>query len=183
MKKRTSKEIFAETLMEIAANKPLDKVTVKEIVEESGLSLQTFYNHFADKYDLILWVQQSAAARFRERIEREGVGYRQVLLDHIGFYLEHKDFLLNAWKNTHGDDSFAQQTAASAYEAWTEFLLQAKGVEELPEEIAFDLRMFCVASAYMMAEWAFSTGGIDAEQFADYLLGGMPPKLLAFFDE
>ena len=49
MKKRTSKEIFSEALLELSRTTPVDKITVKQIVEASGLSLQTFYNHFKDK--------------------------------------------------------------------------------------------------------------------------------------
>ena len=56
LKKRTSKQIFAETLLELSKRMPVDKITVKQIVDESGLSLQTFYNHFLDKADLILWI-------------------------------------------------------------------------------------------------------------------------------
>ncbi|WP_347519866.1 hypothetical protein [Ruminococcus sp. AF31-8BH] len=34
---------------------PLEKITVKEIVEVSESTRQTFYPHFKDKYDLINW--------------------------------------------------------------------------------------------------------------------------------
>ncbi len=59
MKKRATKDIFVEALLKLAKRKSIDKISVKEIVEESGLSLQTFYNHFLDKADLILWVHKS----------------------------------------------------------------------------------------------------------------------------
>ena len=39
MKKRTSKQIFAETFLELSRELPIDKITVKKIIEESGLSL------------------------------------------------------------------------------------------------------------------------------------------------
>ena len=42
MKKRTSKQIFAETFLDLSRELPVDKITVKKIVEESGLSLKTF---------------------------------------------------------------------------------------------------------------------------------------------
>lgn len=58
MKKRTSKQIFAETFLELSRELPIDKITVKKIVEESGLSLKTFYNHFSDKYSLMLYIEE-----------------------------------------------------------------------------------------------------------------------------
>lgn len=34
---------------------PVEKITVKEITEECGVTRQTFYRNFQDKYDLINW--------------------------------------------------------------------------------------------------------------------------------
>ena len=34
---------------------PVEKITVKEITEECGVTRQTFYRNFKDKYDLINW--------------------------------------------------------------------------------------------------------------------------------
>lgn len=34
---------------------PVEKITVKEIVEECGTTRQTFYRNFQDKYALINW--------------------------------------------------------------------------------------------------------------------------------
>ena len=39
IKKRSSKEIFAETLLALSETMPMDKITVRQIAEESGLSL------------------------------------------------------------------------------------------------------------------------------------------------
>ena len=38
-----------------APTAPVEKITVKEIVETCGLTRQTFYRNFQDKYDLINW--------------------------------------------------------------------------------------------------------------------------------
>lgn len=38
--------------------KPIAKIRVTDLVEESGLSRQTFYRHFRDIYDLIDWTHQ-----------------------------------------------------------------------------------------------------------------------------
>ena len=49
MKRQKSKEVFGDALMTLARTQPVERITVKQIVEKSGLSLQTFYNHFKDK--------------------------------------------------------------------------------------------------------------------------------------
>ena len=70
MKKRTSKDIFADTLLALAKQEPLERITVKQIVEESGLSLQTFYNHFHNKNELIIWIHRRVGERTLAKIEK-----------------------------------------------------------------------------------------------------------------
>lgn len=40
---------------------PLDKITVRMLVENCGLNRQTFYYHFQDIYDLLRWMFQEEA--------------------------------------------------------------------------------------------------------------------------
>ena len=53
--KATTKELIARSLVRLAATKSLDKITIQEIAADCGLTKTTFYNHFRDKYDLIVW--------------------------------------------------------------------------------------------------------------------------------
>ena len=44
---------LADSVKECMRTTPVDKITVKNIVEECKTTRQTFYRHFLDKYDLI----------------------------------------------------------------------------------------------------------------------------------
>lgn len=180
MKKRTSKEIFAETLLELSTQYPVDKITVKQIVEESGLSLQTFYNHFKDKYDLIFWIHRSEGDRMMAKLDTEGYGYDDLVMENIRFFLEHKDYMRNVFSNTHGENSYAELAADNAYRVWKERIVTLHGEKAFTEEIAFYLKMFCFSAVKMMAEWCFHMEGISPEQFAEYMREGMPDKLKPF---
>ena len=46
---------LADALKQCMSKMPVEKITVKEIVEECGTTRQTFYRNFKDKYDLINW--------------------------------------------------------------------------------------------------------------------------------
>ncbi len=48
-----SKATLAKALEGLMAEKPLDDIRVVEIAERAGVSKQTFYHHFADKYALM----------------------------------------------------------------------------------------------------------------------------------
>ena len=50
-----TKYIFAQAIKELIKNRPLDKITVTDIVIKAGMTRHTFYRYFMDKYDLVNW--------------------------------------------------------------------------------------------------------------------------------
>lgn len=52
---QTTKRALATSLKKLLGEKPLDKITVIDIVEDCGVNRQTFYYHFKDIYDLVEW--------------------------------------------------------------------------------------------------------------------------------
>ena len=51
--------VLAESLKELAATRPIDKITIKEITDRAGVIRPTFYNHFQDKYELLEWIVEN----------------------------------------------------------------------------------------------------------------------------
>lgn len=180
MKKRSSKEYLAEALLELSRHTSVDKITVKQIVETSGLSLQTFYNHFKDKYELILWIHKSEGDRLIAQLGRDGYSFDDLSRDNLRFYMDHKEFMYNALTNTFGTVSYAELSADNAYRVWKEYILRHRGIDALPEEVDFDLKLYCYASVRMTAEWAFQMDGISMEDFLSYMRRAIPEKLQPF---
>ena len=54
-KNEKTKYRLAQAVKECMKTTPVDKITVKEIVEACQVTRQTFYRNFQDKYDLINW--------------------------------------------------------------------------------------------------------------------------------
>lgn len=50
--KPTSKELIQESFRRLLFSKSLDKITVRDIVEDCGLTRNTFYYYYEDIYDL-----------------------------------------------------------------------------------------------------------------------------------
>lgn len=59
--KSYNKQILAENLKVLMSTKPIDKITVVELVELSSVNRQTFYYHFQDIYDLLGYIYRSEA--------------------------------------------------------------------------------------------------------------------------
>lgn len=57
----TTKESLGAALKQMMAVKPIEKITIKDLVEICGVNRQTFYYHFDDVYDLLEWVFEEDA--------------------------------------------------------------------------------------------------------------------------
>lgn len=52
----STREALGAALKAALADTPLDRVTVRSLTEAAGITRQAFYYHFADIYDLAVWV-------------------------------------------------------------------------------------------------------------------------------
>ena len=79
MKRKTAKEILAESFIELAQTKKIDKITVKDITENCGYSSATFYRQFKDKYDLIAWSYTQDLRSIVDKLEYTEGSWKKVL--------------------------------------------------------------------------------------------------------
>ena len=50
-----TKDAIAKALTDLLQERPIEKITIKDITDRCGISRQTFYYHFSDIYDLMEW--------------------------------------------------------------------------------------------------------------------------------
>lgn len=81
-----TKRMLAGSLKGLMAQKPLNKISIREITEGCGVNRQTFYYHFEDIYDLVQWMYRQEAISLLA--EREGMLVWQDGLLQLFRYLE-----------------------------------------------------------------------------------------------
>ena len=91
-KRKTTKELIADSFIELSQEKNINKITIKNIVDNCELTPTTFYNHFKDKYDLIVWIYSAAVEKIMNKIDGENYFWKNTLSDGINFFLENKNF-------------------------------------------------------------------------------------------
>jgi Transcriptional regulator len=64
-----TKLALASSLKKLMSSKSFGKISVREIIEDSGLNRQTFYYHFRDSYDLAKWTFELEAIELVKRSE------------------------------------------------------------------------------------------------------------------
>ena len=51
-----TKKAIALSAKELTKEKPYDKISISDIADRCGIKRQTFYYHFQDKYELLVWI-------------------------------------------------------------------------------------------------------------------------------
>lgn len=180
--RQTTKEVLAESIMELARNKSVEKITVKEIVQNCGLTATTFYNHFEDKYQLLAWI-------YNRKVEDLAVdtnsvfNWREVLVACCRPLQEERMFYKNVLKNTAGQTSFRYKTNDYAIKLWMETIRKRQGLSEIPEEIQFYFRFYMRALSETIAEWFLTGEKMTAEELAVRIERAMPGPLIPFLKE
>ena len=182
MKRQKSKEAFAEALLTLARTKPVERITVKQLVETSGLSMQTFYNHFRDKEDLVLWLHRWGGERSLARLKGKHYSFHDLTRDNIRFYADNANYLRSSF-GSGIVNRYAEISAEHAYRFLAAFICGRRGLEALPEELSVYLWMYVYACLHIFAEWSLKGWDLPEERLALYLEQGMPEKLKPYLLE
>lgn len=76
----TTDQILADSLKGLVLQKPVEKITIKEITDQAGVIRPTFYNHFQDKYELLEWIIREEILAPAFPLIRNGLTNQAVLL-------------------------------------------------------------------------------------------------------
>ena len=76
----TTDQVLADSLKKLVLQKPVEKITIKEITDKAGGIRPTFYNHFQDKYELLEWIIREEILTPAYPLIKNGLTNQAVLL-------------------------------------------------------------------------------------------------------
>ena len=176
MKRKTAKEILSESFRELAEHKPIDKITIQEIVDNCGYSPATFYRNFKDKYDLIAWEHTRGVAEIMDRIG-DSYEWKQTLIDGAKWFYKEKEYLANLFRHTSGHDSFVRYMTDINCEALTKRILLSGNRKQLTMQEELCTRLYCLGTVNLTCEWILGIHDATAEEIADSYLNSLPAPL------
>lgn len=176
MEKEQTRKKLAEALKRLMANHSLEKLTVVQIAEEAGVTRQTFYRNFLDKYDLVNWQFEQLV---QKSIRQMGVSLslREALEKKFTFILQEKDFFSQAFR-LEGSNSLVEYDYQCILDYYSALLKKQLGCRELPEDVRFLLELYCAGSIRMTVEWATTGMKRPVSEIASLLIASMPEKIL-----
>lgn len=179
-KNEKTKYKLANSMKACMRTTAVDRITVKDIVEGCGVTRQTFYRNFLDKYDLINWYFDKLVLQSFEQI---GMGHTvgESLKQKFEFILNEKAFFTEAFRS---DDH--NSLKEHDFELILQFYLDLIGKrtsKALDGDITFLLEMYCRGSVYMTVKWVLGGMKDSPKEMAGKLVEAMPPKLSSLFEE
>ena len=180
MKGEKTKYRLAAAMKECMKTTPVDAITVRQITERCGVTRQTFYRNFLDKYDLINWYVDKLLARSFEHMGR-GTTVLDSLEKKFTYIQEEKAFFAAAFR-------YDRQNSLREHDfklilAFYENLIREKSGRPATPEIHFLLEMYCQGSITMTVKWVLGGMGLTPSQFAGLLVRAMPAALRDLFLE
>ena len=176
--KEQTKYRLAQAMKVCMKEKPVDRITVQEIVDVCGVTRQTFYRKFLDKYDLINWYFDKLLL---ESFAHMGSG-RTILegLERIFAYIQEERVFFTAAFSSDDQNCLKKHDYSLILQFYSRQILEKTG--RAPEgDIRFLLEMYCHGSIYMTVKWVLGGMPLTPAQMARGLVDAMPAKLGALF--
>ena len=165
---------LARAMKECMKVTSVENITVKQITEKCGLTRQTFYRNFQDKYDLINWYFDKLLAKSFEHMGQGRTVY-DALVKKFTYIQEEQTFFATAFRYDE-QNSLRQHDFELILEFYETIICEKTG--KIPgENIQFLLEMYCQSSIYMTIRWVTGELTCTPEKLAFLLVDGMPGKL------
>ena len=166
MKRKTSKEVLAESFREIAESKHIDKITVKDITENCGYSSATFYRQFKDKYDLIAWDYTQELKGILSKMDGSKTEWHNALLSIANSFQERKTYLANLILHTSGLESFIANMQEVNFQCLKEVVGKASGHQSMDALAEMYIRLYVLGTTEFVCEWILGKWEATAEELA-----------------
>lgn len=174
----TIKYKLATAMKECMKSASVEKITVTEIVETCGVTRQTFYRNFKDKYDLINWYFDKILLESFEHMG-EGKTVYEGLVNKFHYIQQEKLFFKAAFKND--DQNCLRDHDFQLICAFYAEQLETRMACRLSRQLQFQLEMYCQGSIYMTVQWVLGYRKCSAEELAHALASAMPEELQTVF--
>ncbi|WP_027630221.1 TetR/AcrR family transcriptional regulator [Ruminiclostridium cellobioparum] len=163
-----TKKALAASLKKLLSQKPLDKITVIDIVEDCGVNRQTFYYHFQDIYDLVEWMfltGAAAALNGKKTYDTWQQGFLQV----FEYALENKNLVINTYHSISRD-----QLERYLYDVTYNLLIgvveeQAAGMAVRDNDKKFIADFYKFAFVGLMLDWIRRGMKDDPEKIVEHI--------------
>jgi len=168
----STKVALGAALKKMMEIKPIDKITVKDIVELCNVNRQTFYYHFDDVYDLLEWVFEEDADR---ALPHEIIydNWRHDVTTWFTYLKDNSKFMLNIY---HSDNRshllrFFRDKLRECIRSFADIVCVGKNIDKMDYE--FIITIYTNGTVGLISQWLENgmqePSSVTAERFLKVL--------------
>ena len=167
-----TKQHIANIAQALLERIPLEEISAKLLIECAGVSKSTFYRHFKDVQDVVLWIYISGV----NDAVKDCRSFESLTLGAYRFMAEHRSFIQRAL-------SYQQQNNLSDYilsrsrADILNYARKALGEEKITRPLEKSIDFFCAGCRSVWISWV--SGGMEEEpeEVVRGIMENMPPRL------
>lgn len=158
------KEILANGLLELCENQRLETITIKQLLEKTNVSKQSFYNHFLDKNDLIQYIYQTKIIPDFDNPEKE-ISFYDSMVNVFERIKKYHRFMKQALL-MEGQNNLKDYIFKHCREFDLQFHQKRYGHQPMPDTLRFATEYHATASSSMTISWVLSDMPASCEDMA-----------------
>ena len=175
-----AKETICLSFTELLARRPIEQITVVEIVENCQVSRATFYRHFKDKYDVMNYYYKMIIDDYLDTIAFKD--WADTLVETFLFIRYKKDFFYNAIK-TDGENSFLNFLYHYAFSFYERSYKKYYQLDSLSDRQTNCIGFNCSGAVHLVERWIKNNYQEDPEDMARWSYEFIPDDLKRVFSE
>lgn len=155
---------------DLAASRPVDKITVKDITNQCGISRNTFYYHYQDIYQVLkAYVQYSAEHVIELMVEDEGEDGKAGLKE-IRYLEANRELLCNLYRSAANEEvrNCLQSASQIIFDRLIESVSQGMEVQAEDKKILSAVCQYTVRG--IMTSWMEEDGMLNGETLEQVLV-------------
>ena len=155
---------------DLAASRPVDKITVKDITDQCGISRNTFYYHYQEIYQVLkAYVQYSAEHVIELMVEDEGEDGKAGLKE-IRYLEANRELLCNLYRSAANEEvrNCLQSASQIIFDRLIESVSQGMEVQAEDKKILSAVCQYTVRG--IMTSWMEEDGMLNGETLEQVLV-------------
>lgn len=163
-----TKKALAASLKKLMEDNPLDKISIREIVEDCGVNRKTFYYHFDNIYDLVGWMFEEEAIESMKKYDFTKDYEKAVRFSMI--YIEENKHVVSSALDALGRDELKKFFYNSFVENMQTIVDDISVNMTIPKDyIDFLINFYTESFASLLIDWTRNQTDRDKEKHIEYI--------------
>ena len=167
-----SRTKLINVLKEILRTKTLASTNVAEIISCAGVSRQTFYRNFVDKYDLAFWIYREEVLKVRSEYHKD-LDWPRMAAKCLEILKAEPVLYKNLCDDVYAQNSFFEQYVANSIEGFEVYV----GKRNISNTLQMVHRVWINGSCKMTLDWIRSGFKESIDELVRINILAMPPMI------